>query len=121
MGLKETISKAVGSAFSTLKDLTVVATYSEPVVSSYDPITGSNITSSTTSSVIGILTTHSYPSNDILGVVESIPRFIVQTSAFTGTLSIGGIFTIDNYRYEVTSWSVDPANSMYTIDLTRTT
>lgn len=119
MGLRDTITNAVSAAFTAVDDLTQTITYNYPGTVVYNPTTGLNTTSSTTVSVKAIFVARPYRYGTDSKVENNSPQILIKASDFTSQLSLNGTFTVSGSRYDIVSWSTDPAQALYTIDVVR--
>ena len=119
MSLSTTIKSAIDAAFTAVDDLTQTVTYNAPGTVTYNPTTGQNNTTSTSTNVKALFISQPYNYDMSIKIEESNPQILIKTSDFTQTLSVNGTFTVAGATYNVVSWSTDPATAMYTINVVR--
>lgn len=120
MGLKDTLKSAVDTAFSVVDDLTTVVNYTNPGDVIYNPSSGLNTTTGDSVDSIKAIFIEQPSSLDTEADIEKInPQILLKAVDFSFALTVNGYFTVDGVQFEVISWSTDPSNSLYTIDVAR--
>lgn len=122
MALSDTLKTAVNIAFSVVDDITTNVVYTNPGTTVYNPTTGTNTTTGSATATIKAIFISQPNNKDMRADVERAhPQILVKQVDFTQTLTVNGYFTVNGAKYQVVSWSVDPSNSLYTIDVVRST
>lgn len=122
MSLLTTLANAVDTAFSVIDDLTQDVIYTNPGVTSYNPTTGLNDTTGSSTTTIKAVFNQQPNDRDRMSDVEKAhPQILMKASDFSQTLTVNGYFTVSGIKYEIVSWKTDPSTSLYTIDVARST
>lgn len=122
MGLKTTLKNAVDAAFTIVDDLTQSVIYTNPGITVYNPTTGLNTTTgSTTGTMKAIFISQPRDLDNSSDVERLNPQILIKRTDLTETLTVNGFFTVGSVQYEIVSWDADPSDSLYTIDVARST
>jgi hypothetical protein len=122
MALKDTLQNAVETAFTAVADITQDVVYTNPGITTYNTTTGVNDTvGASTSTIKAIFIANPNNLDRMADVEKAHPQLLIKRSDFTETLAVNGYFTVSGDKFEVVSWSVDPSDSLYTIDVARST
>ena len=122
MALKDTLANAVNAAFAAVDDITQNVVYTFPGTTVYNPTTGVNDTvGSSTATIKAIFIANPNDRDRNADVEKAHPQLLIKRSDFTQTLAVNGFFTVSGDKFEVVSWNVDPSDSLYTIDIARST
>jgi hypothetical protein len=125
MAISTQITKIIANVDKILKSngLYSDVTYKETkdTQSTYDPITGTYATSSSTSHTFqGVMNTEgdsSGASNGSSGTVQLIILPLQIAGLFE--LAVDQVFIIDNVRWQIASFNTAPADSVHTVNLRR--
>ena len=118
MGLRDTISSAVGSAFAALGDIPEAVTYRRSV-NTYDPQTSANSVVDTDITITPVFTSYEKFEVDRVMILATDVKAIVQQSDMDGTTPSPNTDTVirNGVIFDVLRYGEDPSQSIYTLQL----